>query len=404
MPRKDMNNRSVDSAQRNEYRQEGLFELPLETAISDDSSLTTIDDLARDELLVSVLALASVRGIGSRTLHAMFDTGFLWCVWQWDLGEISHHWSLLPGKRRPDLAKLIYDERQKLLETGRKAVEDFHKQEISFVPLGHESYPGTLRRLREPPRWVFVKGNLEAIQSESVIAVVGTREASLEGQKLAYRCAQELVRRNIIVLSGLARGIDEKAHSGAVDCYGQSIAVLGHGISSAYTQIDKTLLSKILDRDGAVISEYFPSEPPSRQRFLRRNELQAAMGRVIIPIECPSMQSGTGATIRRAMGLKTPVVGIIPNNATEKALTATRDNLSRLGHSVYAVFGGNTDELWARLKSILPDHGWDMDPRIRQDRLFSSIEGELLEAKERVSLDGDAVDRFAKRLKQKLQE
>lgn len=363
-----------------------------------------VDDATRDDLLVSLLALAAVKGIGFKTLRAMFDTGFLWGVRNWDLSETAHHWSLLPSKPRLDLVRRVHDRKEKLLEQGQKAAEDLCRQEIRFAPLGHRNYPTSLLKLKDPPRWLFITGNQEAVQSESMIAVVGTRNPSSEGEKLAYGCARALVYWNIVVLSGLAQGIDERAHLGAVHYYGQTVAVLGHGINAALATSSKKLWSSILETDGSIISEYLPSVRPSRENFLRRNELQAAMAKVVIPIESPSMASGTGATIRRAMKLGTPVVGVIPDNLREPTLVATRDNLSELGCPVFTLSRESSDKFWAHLRSMLPNHTWDPDPRPRQDRFFSILERRLLQAKTRASLDEDAIDRFAERLKKKLRE
>src|SRR5690606_24574961 len=150
------------------------------------------------------------------------------------------------------------------------------------------------------PRWLFAEGDLGALNSSPIIGVVGTRKASSEGLRLAYQLGKELVARNIVVLSGLAEGIDEQAHLGAVDSYGQSIAVLGQGINAKISLSNDALVRKIVRSDGLLISEYLPQEYPSRRKYLRRNELQAALSQLIIPVECPSLASGTGATIRRA--------------------------------------------------------------------------------------------------------
>lgn len=398
-----MTDQGPNAPQDNEFFQRHLFDVVGEDKVS-SAPPAVVDDAARDDLLVSLLALASVKGIGFKTLCAMFDAGFLSSVWDWDLNEIAHQWSLLPSKPRLDLARNVYERRQMLLEAGKRAAEGLHKQQVVFLPLGHSNYPRSLLKLKDPPRWLFARGNLEAVQSECMIAVVGTRKPSSEGKKLAYGCARELVYHNIIVLSGLAKGIDELAHLGAVHHYGQSVAVLGHGINAALASSSQTLWSSIVETDGSVISEYLPQMGPTRENFLRRNELQAAMASVVIPIECPSMTSGTGATIRRATNLGTPVVGVVPHNVREPTLVATRDNLAKLGYPVFTLSGETSDEFWAYLRAKLPNHKWDRDPRPRQDRLFSIVERRLLEAKSRASLDEDAMDRFAERLKKKLRE
>lgn len=365
-----------------------------------------IDDSTRDKLLVSLLALDSVNGIGFRTLCAIFDSGFLKYFPSLDSNLIYHQLSLLPSKPRNDSIHHVCDKKERLLENGYKTAEEFRKQGIYFVPLGHKDYPKSLHRIQTSPRWIFGKGNLEAIHSSSMVAVVGTRKPSGEGAKLAYQCANELAIRNLIVLSGLAEGIDEKAHKGAVDYYGQSIGVLGHGINADYASINQDLVLKILDNDGAIISEYLPSDPPSRENFLRRNELIAAIARVVIPIESPSLDSGTGATIRRAMNLKTPVVGIIPATGPGNSLLKTKSNLLELGYRVFTISNGNSKDFWDYLKTILPQHNWDEDSGMRQDRVFRAVERQLLEArtKKQVPFDNQVIDRLAEQLKRNSQK
>jgi DNA processing protein len=325
-------------------------------------------------------------------------------VWEWDVEEIAHQWSLLSSKARDDLSQTVYVKKNELLEIGKKASKELYEQDIKFVPFGHESYPPALHRLSHPPRWIFVQGNMQTLHSASIAAVVGTRKPSLAGCVLAYRCAKELVTYNLIVLSGLAEGIDEQAHLGAVDHYGQSIAVLGHGLNAEQAASRQALQTKILVTDGAIISEYLPNDFPSRQNFLRRNELQAALAKVVVPIESPSLQSGTGATIRRAMHLGTPVVGVIPAHVSEKSLLDTKTVLSELGHPVFTVLNSNSHDFWNKLKEIFPAHNWEMNPQTRQDRFFRIVEHQILDARKKVQLDDKSIDRFAEYLKQRLKE
>jgi len=382
------------------HMQQSLFDLHPGHGLA--SSRESVSDCLKDEILESLLALASVKGIGFKTLQTMFDSGFLWQVWDWSLSEIRQHWSQILGNYKPELARAIHDDKCRLREIGHEELNALRREDVFFSPLGHDSYPPAFRRLPEPPRWIFGRGQLEVLHSTSVVGMVGTRNPSEQGKNLAYRCATELVRRNIVVLSGLARGIDQQAHLGAVHYYGQSIGILGHGIRSSYTKAQQAILSRLLENEGAVLSEYLPSERPSRGRFLRRNELLAAMSRTLIPVECPSLKSGTGATIRRAMKLNTPVVGILPAGATEQSLIASEANLSSLGHPVFTVMGDKSDRFWDHLRSIVQDHDWEPDPRPRQERLFRNIETQLLAASKRVELDPAAIDRLAERLKCKL--
>ena len=376
----------TDKSQLTEPSQGALFDTLPERTQSCSMQTSVVDDNAREHLLISLLALASVKGVGFRALCAMFDSGFLQYVWEWDLAEIRHHLSLLSSKPRDDVSQSIYVKKEELWETGKKSSKNLSEQETTFIPLGHQSYPTALNRLDNPPRWIFVQGNLDVLHSMSITAVVGTRNPSPAGCKLAYRCAKELVTRNLIVLSGLAEGIDEQAHLGAVDYYGQSIAVLGHGLNIEQASRNRDLQSIILVTDGAIVSEYLPDAFPSRQNFLRRNELQAAFAKVVIPIECPTLQSGTGATIRRAMHLGTPIVGVVPANVDEQSLLETKMILSELGHPVFTVLNSNSQDFWNKLNEIFPVHDWEPNLRARQDRFFRIIERPIIEAMKKSSV------------------
>lgn len=390
----------ADNPQDDNFFQLHLFDFDMDDKTPNDSF--TITNEIRDKLLVTLLGLATVKGVGFRTLCHMFDTGLLHQIWDLELNEVVEKLAELPGK--PSVpGKLIYEEKQGLLEIGHSATDDLRNQNVTFVPLGHKDYPETLLSLAEPPRWIFVNGDLDVLRSGAIVAIIGTREASSEGQELAYRCARELVTFNIVVLSGLAKGIDEKAHEGAVDYYGQSIAVLGHGFNNSYAPLNRKLVNKILNTDGAIISEYLPSDPPSRVNYLRRNELQAALAKAVIPIECPRLESGTGATIRRAMRLNKPVVGFFPIGTNEPNLQATRENLHKLGHQVISVSENHSHEFLNYLRKIIPNHFWHATPQSRQDRFFHLIERQVLAAKKKVPIDNEAIDRFVSRLKEKLE-
>jgi len=393
-----MNNQNRQGSEEQEVIQGQLFDINE----SKDGLLPeqrSIDDVGRDELLVSLLAIASIKGIGYKTLRAMNSSGFLEALWRLEHDEILQWWQKLKVKPRTDFSKTISEKRDKLRQIGERSARDLQAKGISFIPLGHADYPAALKRLKEPPQWLFVIGNIGCLHASSIVGVVGTREPTDEGRRVAYRCSKELVDRNLIVLSGLAKGIDETAHRGAVDHYGQTIAILGHGIATGFASTDQKLWATILETEGAIVSEYLPGDPPSRDRFLRRNELQAALSKALIPIECPSLNSGTGATIRRAMALGTPIIGIIPAGSNEQSLLRTKENLEKLEHPVFEIFSSNSHEFWNYLKELIPDHNWEPDPTLRQNRFFLTIEKIVRETKGEVPLDEAAIDRLATRLK-----
>jgi DNA processing protein len=361
----------------------------------------TTSDVNIDKLLLSILAFSEIRGVGHKTLYSLFDRGVLPQIIDWQDDEILEKWKALGDGVPISICQTYLKNKSKLLESGTEAIESLKANMISFVPIGHQLYPNSLFRLSNPPRWLFVKGNANALSSPSIVAVIGTRSATLDGIRLSYYCSSLLAIRNIVVLSGLAPGIDISAHSGAVDSYGVTIAVLGFGINMLETNENQELVDEIIEMDGAIISEYLPSDQGTRNSFLRRNELQAALAKIVIPIECPKLESGTGATIRRALAIKTPIIGVsmTSHSIDDKKLITTRENLMTLGVKYFSLDNGQLTDFWNYLYSALPGHTWRGPDTERQSRFFRVIGKEVLQAKKQLRLDSNSMDRLAEYLK-----
>lgn len=365
---------------------------------------SSIDSLSfENKVLISILALSTIKGIGFRTICDLADGNLIDQLWHANLADLETLLARFPIKNRTTFVKSIFDNRALLLETGFRKAEQLTNQGIRFIPKGHPHYPSCFLKLKPPPKWIFAKGDIDALLSPGIVGVIGTRDATLDGIQFAKACARELVQQNITVLSGLAKGIDESAHQGAVDYYGQSIGVLGHGINSQFASINLELWERVLERNGLIISEYLPEDSPSRENFLRRNELQAVLSKVVIPVECPSLTSGTGATIRRAISFGTPVVGIFQETVDSQSLELTKTNLIGLGLPVFSS-PSETQDFWMHLRRIMPDHNWDAGPNARQERLIKTLEEKLIREMLHASFDAKAVDRLARMIKMSLRK
>lgn len=354
-------------------------------------------DAAARKLLIRILALEAIKGVGFKTICSLIDAGYIETIWQSGLGEIEAMLSSMPAKNKAEITKEIFEKSSVLLEQGEKKAEWIAQKGISFIPEGHPYYPHAFKRLTPPPRWIFVRGNIQILHSSSIVGIVGTREATSEGKRLAYACSKEMVSKNVIVLSGLARGIDEQAHQAAIDYFGQTIGILGHGLTPNFFSPNDYLMNYIVERDGAIVSEYLLEDPAAKENFLRRNELQAALSGVIIPIECPSLNSGTGATIRRAMHLGTPVMGIFPDTMQDH-FKVTANNLQSLGLPVFYT-PSMRNEFWSFLKDKLSGHDWAQDATDRQNRMIRLVKEDLLTQMELAGFDDVAIDRLAQELK-----
>lgn len=159
-----------------------------------------------------------------------------------------------------------------------------------------EQLPNLLKEIPDPPDLLFVKGVLPA---SAGVAVVGSRKATAYGLQLARSCGVALGRAGVIVISGLARGIDGVAHEAVVDVGGGAVAVLGCGIDRWYPVSHRRLGESILESGGAVISEYAPGAPPMPWRFPVRNRIISGLAEAVLVVEAAE-KGGALITARTA--------------------------------------------------------------------------------------------------------
>ena len=179
------------------------------------------------------------------------------------------------------------------------------------VFFGEEGYPEPLLHIKNPPDVLFVRGRLPEDFSRS-IAMVGSRRSTRYGSAQARRIARGLAEKNVIVVSGLARGIDAASHQGALEGNGCTVAVLGSGVGRLYPPENKDLAQRILDSGGAVISELAPDTQPLPFHFPTRNRIISGLSSAVLLIEA-QMKSGTHTTIAYAQEQRKEVFAL-PGN------------------------------------------------------------------------------------------
>lgn len=358
----------------------------------------------KNKILLSIAALSSIKGVGFKTITGLYDRNVLADIWDLNQQEIEESIGNLTKNHCPQFAKIVTETKSQLLNHGMRELENLQEKGIIFVLKDSTEYPSSLLRLSVPPRWLFVKGNLSAVQANGIVGIIGSRNASHEGHRIARALAREMVTRNLVVLSGLAKGIDIESHQGAIEYFGQTIGVLGHGFQATYGASNNQLWPEIIERDGAVITEYFLNDPPSRETFLRRNEIQAALSKVVIPVECPDLSSGTGATIRRALSIDTPVTGIFWENLLQKELLKTRENLKSLNVPVF-LLPNQSSAFWDFIKSVTGAHNWSaVTSEGRQKRFRRIYEEDIVENLRRASFDGETIEEWSNTLKERLKK
>lgn len=165
---------------------------------------------------------------------------------------------------------------------------------------GDPLYPETLRHIAAAPPFLLVEGDVALLSLSKQQAIVGARQASAVGQGLARAWSGDLAQRGWIVTSGLALGIDAAAHEGALTRRASTIAVLGTGPDVVYPALHKTLARQIVDRGGALVSEFPLGTPPAAAHFPRRNRIISGLSRGVLVVEA-ALKSGSLITARYAL-------------------------------------------------------------------------------------------------------
>lgn len=205
-----------------------------------------------------------------------------------------------------------------------KIIAKLEKEDIRTVSLNEPDYPALLKEITDPPHTLFVRGVLPQGEQPS-LAVVGTRTLTTYGLQACQDLVQPLAAQGMIIVSGLALGIDGTAHQAALDAGGRTIAVLGSGIDKEhiYPTAHQRLSEKIIASGGVIISEYPPGFLPTQYSFPERNRIIAGLSLGTLVIEAPET-SGALITARCALDYNREVfavphsitspTGIGPNN------------------------------------------------------------------------------------------
>jgi DNA processing protein len=190
-----------------------------------------------------------------------------------------------------------------IAEAGR-ALAEWEAAGIGVHTCLDGRYPGQLRGIHQMPPILFSRGRLAA--DRRAIAVVGTRQASENGLRIASTVARELALNGVTVVSGLARGIDTAAHRAAVSAGGRTVAVVGTGINRFYPAENRALQEQI-SREGLVISQFWPDTPPNQRNFPMRNAVMSGYAAATVVVEAP-WKSGARIQARLALEHGRPVV------------------------------------------------------------------------------------------------
>lgn len=172
------------------------------------------------------------------------------------------------------------------------------KSSVRVVTRDDPEYPKNLREIYDPPLVLYVKGALRE-NERMAIAIVGSRRTTLYGQEMARKLAFQLARLGVTVVSGLARGIDTEAHRGALQAKGRTVAAIGCGIDVVYPPENKKLAGEMVDKGGAVVTEFPFGVKPDKQNFPMRNRIISGWSLGVVVVEA-NLKSGALITAAQA--------------------------------------------------------------------------------------------------------
>ena len=183
---------------------------------------------------------------------------------------------------------------------------------IIKINVEDEIYPQRLLKTKNFPTEIYAMGNIELLNAKYTLGIVGSRNCSDYGRKVASEFAKMLSKREICIISGMAVGIDGAAHNAAIEEQGKTIAVLGGGLNHIDPKENEWLFHKILDNGGCVISEYPPEEEPDKSKFPIRNRIISGLSDAVLVVEAEH-RSGSTITAKYAKN-EGKLVYAIPSN------------------------------------------------------------------------------------------
>ena len=172
---------------------------------------------------------------------------------------------------------------------------------INKVSKNNSGYPSNLARIASPPKQLFWQGEpLKNLLNKPRVTIIGSRSMSAYGRRVTEQLANDLASQGVVIISGLALGVDTVAHQSALSAGGQCIAVLPSCIENIVPRTNLNLARKILNNRGTLVSEYGASQPTFKQNFVARNRIMAGLADAVLITEA-SLKSGTMHTARFAL-------------------------------------------------------------------------------------------------------
>ena len=282
----------------------------------------------------------------------------------------------LEGLRlRPEtIESLIKKEFQEKADEEIKKVRDLGGD---VLVLDDGVYPSLLREIDDPPIVLYVKGDWQNCFDAACIGFVGSRRASTYGVNASQMLARDLAKKNVCIVSGLARGIDAAAHRGAVEAGGKTVAVLGTGIDQVYPKENNSLVAEILAAGGALLSQFPLETPPLPENFPYRNRIISGLSLGVVIVEATE-RSGSLITARLAIEQNREVFAV-PGNITSSNSYGTNYLIKSAGAKLVQQWQDIASEMPAEIAARLlpPETTKEASKRTKQQS--ESVPADLTE-------------------------
>ena len=247
-----------------------------------------------DDELVAMVALVRSRAVPVNSIAALLDN----VGSAVELVQLSEEDRLFapPATQHQVIGAVTSED----LAVAKDYVTEWRRQPLDIRTLLDASYPANLRTIFNLPPFVFFKGTWREELDCRSIAIVGTRSASEDSRRLAYAMSQAFVEASYTIISGLAAGIDASAHTAATVSGGRTVAVMGTGLNHIYPRENEGLAKAIVDKGGALISQFFPHQGPTKWTFPMRNIVMSGLSLATVVVEARE-KSGAKMQARAAL-------------------------------------------------------------------------------------------------------
>ena len=309
---------------------------------------------------LAVIFLNQLSGFGPRTIIELMS----------NLNNLNKMWSLNKQQLRnlgltEKKIRIFNDQKEKF--KPQKIAAELKKKNINYLTLYNQEYPARLKEIYDPPPVIFYKGVLNF--QLPAVAVIGSRNSTVYGRKIASRTASKLAEKGVNIISGLANGIDSTAHQGALaaDC-GITTAVLGNGFDYLYPSQNKLLSQKIIEK-GLMLTEFNPAVAPRAKNFPRRNRIISGLADLILVVEAGE-KSGTLITVDYALDQGKDIMAVPGNIDRPNSVGCNR--LIKKGAAIFTQVSDIIDFLSRYLQQIDSENEF-----VNDDKQISKIYPEL---------------------------